>query len=109
MFASLDINQPVIHGMTQYSIPMNFKIRTIREDNYLAPSSMQAVKGGVAMPECTKNLCTKNSGTCGENECEINTDPCEINKCGTNCELHNEVCRALSCTANVCKLLSVGG
>lgn len=75
---------------------MNFKIKAIREDNYLSPSSQQAVKGGSASPLCTKNLCTKNSGICGENECEVNIDPCEINKCGTNCEPHNVVCGDLS-------------
>lgn len=87
---------------------MEFKIKAIREDNYLTPSSLQAVKGGAAMPECTKNSCTNNIGACGENECDYNKDPCDVNKCGSNCGLHNIICMTLSCPLH-CKLLQVGG
>lgn len=87
---------------------MKFNIKTIRENNYLTPSSLQAVKGGVALPQCTKNFCDNNAGKCGENKCIVNSLSCEVHNCGIRCESNNSGCNGISCTS-LCKMLSTGG
>lgn len=87
---------------------MKFNIKTIREDNYLMPSSLQAVKGGVALPQCSNNSCGRNTGKCDENSCLVNSLSCGVHNCGSRCESNNLGCNSNSCTS-LCKMLSVGG